>query len=111
VVRGTPALERLRVPSPGPRWVLLDAAVAGYGGAGQPTDWGWAAEAVAALAPLPVWLAGGISPDNAAQAIAAVRPAGVDVASGAELPGASHGHKQRSSIAALLAICRAAEPT
>ncbi|PRP99586.1 phosphoribosylanthranilate isomerase [Enhygromyxa salina] len=107
VVRGTPALAGLKVPTPAPRWVLLDAAVAGFGGAGQPTDWGWAAEAVAALAPLPVWLAGGITPQNAAQAIAAVRPAGLDVASGAEPPGGVGGHKQRSAIAALVDVCRA----
>jgi phosphoribosylanthranilate isomerase len=107
VVRGTPALDRLKLPQPAPRWVLLDAAVPGFGGAGRPTDWGWAAEAVAALAPLPVWLAGGISPANASAAIAAVRPAGLDVASGAELPGAVHGHKQRDAIVALLEICRA----
>ena len=106
VVRGTPALERLRVPTPAPRWVLLDAAVPGFGGAGQRTDWGWAAEAVAALAPLPVWLAGGISPANAAEAIAAVQPAGLDVASGAELAGTARGHKQRSAIAALVQACR-----
>lgn len=107
VLRGTPALERLRVPTPAPRWVLLDAAVPGFGGAGKPTDWGWAAEAVAALAPFPVWLAGGITPDNAARAIEAVRPAGLDVASGAEPPGGVGGHKQRSAIAALIDVCRA----
>ncbi|KIG15973.1 Phosphoribosylanthranilate isomerase [Enhygromyxa salina] len=105
VIRGTPALERLRVPALAPAWVLLDAAVPGFGGAGRQTDWGWAAEAVAALAPLPVWLAGGITPDNAAQAIPRVQPAGIDVASGAELPGAA-GHKQRDAIAALVAACR-----
>jgi phosphoribosylanthranilate isomerase len=108
VVRGTPALDALRVPEPAPRWVLLDAAVPGFGGAGRRTDWAWAAEAVAALAPLPVWLAGGIDPQNAAAAIEQVRPAGLDVASGAEAPGEPRGHKRREAIAALVAACRRA---
>lgn len=108
VVRGTPSLEALTLPTPAPRWVLLDAAVEGFGGAGKRTDWGWAAEAVQALAPLPVWLAGGIRPDNAYEAIARVRPAGLDVASGAEPPGAHGGHKQREAIEALVEACRGA---
>jgi phosphoribosylanthranilate isomerase len=105
VVRGTPALEGLRAPTPAPRWVLLDAAVSGFGGAGQRTDWDWAARAVDALAPLPVWLAGGITPANAGEAIERVGPAGLDVASGAEPPGRP-GIKGREAIAALRDACR-----
>lgn len=107
VVRGTPPLSELRPPTPGPRRALLDAAVPGFGGAGQTTDWAWAAQAVQQLAALEVWLAGGITPANAAAAIEQVRPAGLDVASGTELPGARRGEKDRAAIAALLAICRA----
>jgi phosphoribosylanthranilate isomerase len=105
VVRGTP--EQLQVPTPAPRRVLLDAAVAGFGGAGQTTDWAWAARAVRELAPHEVWLAGGITPANAAAALQQVRPAGLDIASGTELPGATRGEKDRAAIAALLASCRA----
>lgn len=108
VVRGTPALDELRPPTPAPRRALLDAAVPGYGGAGQTTDWGWAAQAVQRLAPHEVWLAGGITTANAAAALQQVRPAGLDIASGTELPGARRGEKDRAAIAALLAICRAA---
>ncbi|MEM6290851.1 MAG: phosphoribosylanthranilate isomerase [Myxococcota bacterium] len=107
VVRGTPDLETLRVPTPAPAWVLLDAAVPGYGGAGKTTDWTWASAAVEALAPLPVWLAGGITPDNAAAALLQVRPAGLDVASGAESVGATRGQKDRGRIEALLEATRA----
>ncbi len=107
VVRGTPPLATLRVPTPDPMWVLLDAAVAGYGGAGARTDWEWAAQAVRALAPLPVWLAGGITPDNAAAALSQVRPAGLDVASGSEQPGADRGQKDAARIEALLRAVRA----
>lgn len=105
VVRGTP--RELNVPTPTPKRVLLDAAVPGYGGAGQTTDWAWAARAVRELAPREVWLAGGITPDNAAAALQQVRPAGLDIASGTELPGAQRGEKDRAAIAALVAICRA----
>lgn len=113
VVRGTPPLSELSRPAAGsrrelaPAAVLLDAAVLGYGGQGRRTDWSWAADAVAHLAPVPVWLAGGITPANVAEALERVRPAGIDVASGAERPGADRGQKRRESIAALLAACRA----
>jgi phosphoribosylanthranilate isomerase len=106
VVRGTSAIAPLAVAEPAPAWTLLDAATAGYGGAGVTTDWAWAADVVRQLAPHPVWLAGGIGVDNAAQAIATVAPAGIDVASGAELgAGATPGWKSRARIAALAAIC------
>lgn len=105
VVRGTPA--SIELPTPRPARLLLDAAVPGYGGAGQTTDWGWARAVVEQWSPrLPVWLAGGITPDNAAAALAAVGPAGLDVASGAELAGAKRGEKDRARIAGLLAACR-----
>lgn len=106
VIRGTPALSDIRVPQLRPRWILLDAAVPGFGGAGQRTDWAWAAAAVSALAPVPVWLAGGINPSNVDAALREVGPAGIDVASGAELPGAQRGEKQREAIAALARACR-----
>lgn len=106
VIRGTPALDALRIPDPAPARILLDAAVAGFGGAGIQTDWGWAREAVAALAPHEVWLAGGIKVDNAASALAEVGPAGLDVASGSERDGARRGEKDRDRIAALVDICR-----
>lgn len=109
VVRGTPSLETLHVPTPAPMWILLDAAVPGYGGAGARTDWDWAARAVVALAPLPVWLAGGITPDNAAQALSHVEPAGLDVASGSEVVGADRGQKDPARIEALLRAVRAAD--
>jgi phosphoribosylanthranilate isomerase len=99
VVRGTPA--QIDLPTvPLPRRVLLDAAVPGYGGAGRrPTGRGPARDPGSCRPRLPVWLAGGITPENAGDALAAVDPAGLDVASGAELPGARRGEKDRARIA------------
>lgn len=61
--------------------LLLDAPSPGHGGSGQPCHWP-TARALAGRAP--VILAGGLHPGNVAGAIAAVRPYGVDVASGVE---------------------------
>jgi len=61
--------------------VLLDAAAGGPGGTGRICDWTLARSVASEL---PVLLAGGLTPDNVAAAIAAVRPWGVDVASGVE---------------------------
>lgn len=108
VIHGTPDLASLARPTLLPRRILLDAAVPGWGGAGQTIDWSWARAAVQQLSAVaPVWLAGGITPENAADALAAVRPAGLDVASGAEPSGSVRGAKDRDRIAALLAACRA----
>lgn len=60
---------------------LLDTPSRGYGGTGQPFDWSLA-EGVSEVAP--VILAGGLTPENVADAIRAVRPWAVDVASGVE---------------------------
>lgn len=54
-----------------------------YGGTGRRLDWSLAAEFVARF-PGRVMMAGGLTPDNVAQAIRRVRPYAVDVASGVE---------------------------
>jgi phosphoribosylanthranilate isomerase len=83
--------------------VLLDAPAPGYGGSGTTFDWALAAEVAASR---PILLAGGLSPDNVAEAIRAVRPWGVDVASGVEAsPGVKDPEKLRRFIDA------AKEPT
>ncbi len=63
------------------RAFLFDAPSAGYGGSGATCDWSLAAEVAREL---PVLLAGGLAPDNVAEAVRTVRPLGVDVASGVE---------------------------
>lgn len=64
---------------------LLDAHVKDrYGGTGETFDWEVAREAAAEY---PVILAGGLNPDNVAQAIKTAAPWGVDVSSGVETEG------------------------
>jgi phosphoribosylanthranilate isomerase len=69
--------------SPAP--LLVDANVGGsFGGAGVKADW----QAAATLAEQRVvWLAGGLTPDNVADAVTIVQPAVVDVSSGVETDG------------------------
>ena len=81
--------------------ILLDAPAPGvYGGTGETFDWNAAIDFKARHAQLPLILAGGIVPANAALAATTVRPAALDVASGAEL---SPGRKDFSKVSALLA--------
>jgi len=84
-----------------PNAVLIDAHKPGmHGGTGQTVPWELAAEFVA-RSPVPVILAGGLKPENVAEAIAAVRPWGVDVASGVEAePGRKDPEKLRQFITA-----------
>lgn len=117
VVRGPVDLDSLSVPEPLPQWVLLDALTHGYGGRGASLDPVWAADAVARLrarAPsCPVWLAGGLRPDNADAAVAATGVAGIDVASGGEAPAVAgmRPRKDPGKIAALARVCRMASTT
>jgi phosphoribosylanthranilate isomerase len=83
---------------PEPALLLVDADdPIRRGGTGMAADW----SAAAALAKRRrVLLAGGLRPDNVAEAIARVRPFGIDVSSGVER---SPGIKDRRLLAALFA--------
>jgi phosphoribosylanthranilate isomerase len=61
--------------------LLVDADTTDYGGSGQRADVALAERAARARR---VILAGGLTPDNVADAVSKVRPFGVDVASGVE---------------------------
>ena len=63
---------------------LLDAwSPSAHGGTGETFDWSIAIEAKKVLSK-PIILAGGLKPENIAQAVKQVRPWGVDVSSGVE---------------------------
>jgi phosphoribosylanthranilate isomerase len=65
--------------------ILLDTKTLDrLGGTGQIHDWSISKMIVENIAPLPVYLAGGLNPRNVAQAIETVHPIGVDVNSGVE---------------------------
>lgn len=83
------------------KWMLVDAATAGRGGSGTRANWELAAKAAAGRDG--VWLAGGLDALNVGEAIAAVKPFGVDVASGVE---SSPGVKDHTKVAAFIAAVR-----
>ena len=75
--------------------VLLDSFTKGqYGGTGRVHDWTLSRQIKEAVAPLPVMLAGGLKPENVKEAILAVQPYAVDVASGVELRPAVKDHEK-----------------
>ena len=89
------ALERFRTD-----FHLLDTGgVAGMrGGTGQAWDWGLAARR---RSKVPAILSGGLTPENVAEGIAAVKPYAVDVASGVE---SAPGIKDHARLEAFLAV-------
>ena len=84
--------------------VLLDTHDAERrGGTGRLVDW---ARAAALAATRPVILAGGLRPDNVAEAVTRVRPAGIDVSSGVEQ---SPGVKDEARMRAFIEAARGVE--
>ena len=84
--------------------MLADAYRPGeFGGTGTLGDWELARELVQAVALLPVVLAGGLDAGNVEAAIAAVRPAAVDTASGVEV---EPGRKDHDAMARFVAAAR-----
>jgi phosphoribosylanthranilate isomerase len=93
-------VDRMRASGRAPAGVLIDAHVPGqYGGTGRSAPW----ELLAGYVPgVPLILAGGLTPENVAEAIRIVRPYGVDVASGVESsPGRKDPKKVRQFVEAV----------
>lgn len=102
-MRGPETLEQL--PEYGTDGFLLDAYVKdALGGTGETFNWGLAVRA--AEFGKPIFLAGGLTPDNVADAVQQVRPFGVDVSSGVE---SAPGKKDADAVWSLVAAVRAAE--
>jgi phosphoribosylanthranilate isomerase len=83
---------------------LLDSYVPGKpGGTGEKFNWALAVEA--AKFGKPIFLAGGLTPENVADAVRKVQPFGVDVSSGVEAsPGKKDPAKMRAFIAAVRSV-------
>lgn len=81
---------------------LLDAySSATFGGSGEKFNWDLAVEAKRFHRP--IFLAGGLTPENAAEAVQKVKPYAADVSSGVEI---SPGKKDRQKIRAFIAAAR-----
>jgi len=88
-------------PHPGAPAYLVDAYRPGeFGGTGQTADWSLARSLAEGY---PILLAGGLTPENVADAIQQVHPWGVDVASGVET---SPGRKDPARLAAFIRNAR-----
>jgi phosphoribosylanthranilate isomerase len=86
--------------------ILLDSwSPAAYGGTGKTADWKMIGEFLAEHPGHRFVLAGGLNPENVAEAIRTVRPAAVDVAGGVE---ESPGKKDPAKVRAFLQAARGA---
>jgi phosphoribosylanthranilate isomerase len=86
--------------------VLVDSTTEeGAGGTGETHDWA-ATRDLAADLDSPVILAGGLTPDNVAEAVSTATPYGVDVASGVESEG---GTKDAAAVRAFTRAVRRAD--
>ena len=90
---------------PGAQAILLDAPSPGYGGSGRRVDWGLAA--AAHDRGKPIFLAGGLNPENVGDAIRAARPFAVDVAGGVE---SAPGIKDETALSRFIDAARRGDP-
>jgi phosphoribosylanthranilate isomerase len=86
--------------------LLLDAYHKdAYGGTGSRVEWNLAADIVRQH-DKPVFLAGGLTPENVAEAVSQVRPYALDVSSGVET---SPGTKDHAKVAAFVTAVRSVQ--
>lgn len=79
--------------------VLLDSFANGrYGGTGIVHDWELSKRVKQAIHPKPLILAGGLTPENVAEAVRTVEPYAVDVSSGVERQPGIKDHKKISNF-------------
>jgi phosphoribosylanthranilate isomerase len=103
-VRGAESVDEAREVAPHVNAILLDsgnpsAAVKELGGTGRVHDWALSRRIREAVH-VPVYLAGGLRPENVAEAVARVGPFGLDVCSGVRTDGRLDGEKLAALIRA-----------
>ncbi len=86
-------------------WLLDAYASDAFGGTGEKFNWNLATE-VQKLGK-PVFLAGGLTPENVAEAVQQVQPFGVDVSSGVE---SSLGKKEHTRVRAFIKAAKSSVP-
>ncbi len=104
-VEGASSIALARMMAGSVDALLLDSGVSGadfsvLGGTGRTHDWAISRAIVDAVS-LPVWLAGGLNPENVGRGIETVRPYGVDLCSGVRVDGALDLAKLRRFMAAV----------
>lgn len=101
-VKSEQCIEQALVAFPSAKALLLDAYVEGIpGGTGNQFDWGYIPKDTT----VPLILAGGLTPDNVADAVAQCSPYAVDVSGGVER---SKGVKDFAKIRAFISTAKAA---
>jgi phosphoribosylanthranilate isomerase len=104
-VRGAESVDEAREVAPHVNAILLDsgnpsATVKELGGTGRVHDWALSRR-IREVVDVPVYLAGGLRPDNVAEAVARVGPFGLDVCSGVRTDGRLDGEKLEALIRAV----------
>lgn len=109
VVRDDASIDKLKSYDPFCDFILLDSQVAGYvGGTGATSDWSLCKRMIQNSGK-PVYLAGGLNPENLPEAIRVTEPHGVDVSTGVSTHCESFLRKDRKDpdkIRAFVALAR-----
>ncbi|MBC7933059.1 MAG: phosphoribosylanthranilate isomerase [Rubrivivax sp.] len=105
-VGGEESFDEALVVAPQVDALLLDSgnqslAVKELGGTGRTHNWR-VSRRIVAESPVPVFLAGGLKPENVAEAVETVRPFGLDVCSGVRTDGKLDEEKLRRFFAAVV---------
>ena len=104
-VTGTESVDEAQMIAPQVDAILLDSGnqslqIKELGGTGRTHDWTLSRK-IRETIDVPLFLAGGLRPDNVAEAIRTVQPFGIDVCSGLRTEGKLDGHKLRAFFAAV----------
>ena len=107
-VVGEESVDKAIAAAPMVDAILLDsgnpaAAIPEFGGTGRVHDWSLS-RAIVDGVNRPVFLAGGLNPNNVAEAVRQVRPFGVDLCSGIRTDGALDPVKARAFVAELRSV-------